>query len=127
MQILQLYDVSRIIEEPFVSWIRDQRLITERPIDIIAKIWSGAYVVFVAMDHIGMPHGMIVCAISGTKCTTILIHGKGQVLKLRDTFYKMLSDDYGCHEVCTYSHNRSVAYERLTGMKHVYSFYRRDL
>lgn len=126
MEILQLDDVSRMLDEPYITWLKDQDLISERPVDVLAKIWSGVYKVYVAIDTRGKPHGMIVCAFDNYVCTTILIHAKDQVLKLRDRFYNMLKEK-GCTTVCTYTKNRSDAYERLIGMKHVYSLYRRVL
>lgn len=126
MDIIQLDNVQRILDEPYISWIRDQKFMFESPMDILAKIWSGAYTVYVAIDHIHEPHGLIVCKFASDECTTVLVYAKNQLFKLRNTFYAMLKSQ-GIKKVKTFSHNRSEAYERLTGMKHIYSYYEKEL
>ena len=125
MDIIPLDNISRMLEEPFVGWLRDQKLITESPIDVLAKIWSGAYKVYIGMDNF-KPIGMIVCQVENGRCLTVLVYAKNHLLALRNQFYALLKQE-GCQYVCTYSKNRSKGYERLTGMEYVYSYYERRL
>ena len=126
MNIIELDKVDRLIDEPYITWIRDQKLILERPIDVLVKIWSKAYTVYIAMDDDHQPHGIIVCKFGDNCCTTILVYAKNELLKLRDSFYALLKSN-GIEKVKTWSHERSEAYERLVGMSHIYSYYEREL
>lgn len=121
-----LLDKQQVIEEPYITWIRNQHLMFESPMSIISKIHADVYKVYVAMDDYNYPHGMVVCKFDKDSCVTVIVYAKNKLLALRDAFYERLKS-MNIRTVKTFSHQRSEAYERLIGMKHMYSYYEKEL
>lgn len=121
--ILPIPDHKFLLEH--FDWLEACNFIDITPMQVIAKVVQGEYFALVGYDS-HKPTALVICKSEGTTCFVVGLYAKNSLRKVLDEFLVKLKDA-GFESLRSLTNHKEEPYERLLGMKRLWSVYERKL